>query len=161
MTTTQSKYAAVRDAADALITSLEALPGKSADAGDIASVIERLSLVARTSRDISSDQSKVLYQILGGHSADVHSEDGNVYDVQINVRQDRKDWKHKEVARRIAAQAAPRQPKAAERVADAIVESAGVSYWRVRELRGRGIEPDLYATVERGAPEVKVTRKDA
>lgn len=67
---------------------------------------------------------------------------------------DRKEWDHALVAYRVAAHAVahrtPDEDGSVERPEDvavaAVLDAAGISYWKVGELKSRGIDPDTYCT---------------
>lgn len=79
----------------------------------------------------------------------------------------RKSWDHPLLAQKIVAKALDSRQidsetgeveDRAEVATKALLSTAGISYWRVGEVKKLGIDPDQYCDKEYGAPRVKYTK---
>jgi hypothetical protein len=65
----------------------------------------------------------------------------------------RKAWQHDRVAYKVADKA--------DDPVKAILDAAGISYWRTTVLRQFGLDPDEFCDVERGPAKLKIVRTNA
>lgn len=123
------------------------------DLAEVADLLDRTFRLTRTLRRSALDA-----LVDRGHGKSLTTDR---FDVSIAPGAiERKDWKHEKVIQALAKDVIPNQPKAAEKLADAVAECARIDYWRKTDLSHHGVDADDFCEKTRGHPTVAVTRRE-
>jgi hypothetical protein len=131
---------------------------QNVDLGGLARIVTALTGVLGAARDVKDLVEQHTIRVMPDRQAVV---DGFVLERKSGTT--RKDWDHTAVASKVAARACCNEDgeivfglEIGQRIADEILATAGIGYWRVSALRNRGIDPGQYCEETKGRPSLIV-----